>query len=48
MGEIHDVHHPEDDGQTQGHQGQDHTDQESRHQGTKKNVHEDLWLLLPG
>ncbi len=39
MGKIHNVHDTENDGQTQGHQGQDHADEQARKEGTEEDVH---------
>ena len=39
VGEVDDVHHPEDDGQAQGHQGENHADQHPRHDGWEKDIH---------
>ena len=41
VGEIDDVHDPEDDGQAQGHQGQHHADQQTGYEGCEEDIHDE-------
>ncbi len=39
MGEIDDIHHPEDDGQPQGNQRQNHSDEDASNQRAYQDIH---------